>query len=403
MKRSLSIPKGAKQQLYFAYLNGEIRKRAVTSITTYNYAPDGRVFTTNIQTVFSEAFGQLNLLWVFATSPTGELVSVEVFPSIEARQADWECSVREILDAALQSAFVESRTPTFRRQLLYYIGPRLDGEYWLKGGIRLAPPPLDDPWPGLVNAERIAVLDFEVKSIDDQDANYLASEFSRRWAARLSLILDVDLYEQVGEHVWVHDTDESSNLRFCRGVRDLPTPTSMPKKGADCKLGEKGPPLSMYVINGPLRPPSEIRKILRGLDDLPKPVQDAFDGAARMYQIGLSLVRRFPSAALAYRVAATEALAKIDPDCNKSASAFTRKYSPRVSEELLNFLYGDIRSSHFHEGKFRLGEFLVQRNMEHVPVDPDGQLLSRRRYECFMATREALVNWMLSIADSESS
>jgi hypothetical protein len=278
--------------------------------------------------------------------------------------------------------------------------------------MRLAPAPLEDPWPGLVNAERIAVLDFEVDAIDIQDANYLAAEFSRRWAARLSLILDLHLYGHVGEHVWVYVTDrdrdrvkvadEDRNLRLNRGVRDLPTPTAMPRKGIECALGEPGSPLSTYVVSPPtLKIPSETRRIMRGINGLPEPVQDAFDGAARMYQIGLWLSSRFPSAALAYRVAAIDALAQIEPNCDQSFSNFMRKYSPGLTDPQLDYLHREIRSAHFHAGKFGLGEYSVQRPHDLVPGGPEAEKKSWARYQFFGATRKALVNWMLSIAAAE--
>lgn len=53
--------------------------------------------------------------------------------------------------------------------------------------------------PVTVNFERVVALDFEVNATDRHDAIYLASEFARRWAARLSLVLDVDLYENANQ------------------------------------------------------------------------------------------------------------------------------------------------------------------------------------------------------------
>ncbi|WP_438393613.1 hypothetical protein [Caballeronia sp. DA-9] len=400
MKRSLSIANGPKQQLFLAYLNSEFAKQAVRSQAALGVTADGS-FSTTVHTVFGENFGQLELQWVFDTSSTGELISVEVSPIGEAIYGpvvDWENAAQDIVNSALLSAFNERRTRTVRRQILYYIGPQLDGEYWFRG-VRLAPAMLDDPFPALLNAERVVALDFEVDSIDERDASYLASEFSRRLAARFSLLLDVDLYEYTGEQVWVLLPEGSRSERFSRGVFNVPVPTSMPGKGNICGAGAWGSAIATYGrTTGTLKMPPEARRILRGLDGLAEPVKDAFDGAARMYQIGLSLFQRFPSAALAYRVASIDALQQTEPDCN-GFSEFMRKYSPQAAADpkMLDYLHSDIRSSHFHAGKFDLGEFSAQRHMDIVS-DPDTAHRSLLRYRCFEVTREALVNWMVSIA-----
>lgn len=403
MKFDLSIPKGPKQQLFLAYLNSELSKRSLRSQAETEVAPDGSINTT-VYTVFGENLENLELKWLFETSKAGELISVEVtrvVDTIESPCVDWESAASEIVTRATLSAFNERRTRTVMRRIFYYIGPQLDGEYWFRR-VRLAPALEDNSFPAAMNLERVVTLDFEVESIDHFDSLYLGAEFSRRAAARFSLLLDVDLYEHAGEQVWV--LDDSRNVRLNRGVCDVPFPTDMPNKGSICSAGASGATIASYGRTvGTLKMPPEARRILRGLESLPGPVQDAFDGAARMYQIGLSLSKRFPSAALAYRVAAIDALQQTEPNCN-GFSEFMRRYTPSISgdEKILNYLHGDIRSSHFHAGKFDLGEFSAERHYD-VVHDQDTVQRSYMHVQGLEVTREALVTWMLLTAAGASS
>ncbi|MFM0173176.1 hypothetical protein PQR33_28065 [Paraburkholderia sediminicola] len=402
MKRTLNIPKGPKQSLFLEYLNSEILKRAGRSQVHYSASPDGS-FSTILRTLFAPSHHEFEMEWTVETSPSGILTCIEVLQPPDASREQpprWEDAARDIIESAVLSAFNETRTPTLTRRLLYYVGPQFDGEYWIRG-LRIAAALPDDEYPVTVNFERVVALDFEVSAIDNHDAIYLASELTRRWAARLSLLVDVDLYEHVSESVWVIHPQPGTHERLSRGVR-AQTPSTMPGKGKDCRAGNWGASIARYGRStGTLKMPPETRRIFRGIEDLSEPVKEAFDSAARMYQISLSLYRRFPSAALAYRVAAIDALQQTEPDC-KGFSQFMRKYvHPSAADErILTYLHGDIRSSHFHAGKFELGEFSVQRSMDMVHTAETAQR-SHLQYRCFAVTREALVNWMLSVAGTE--
>jgi hypothetical protein len=73
-----------------------------------------------------------------------------------------------------------------------------------------------------------------------------------------------------------------------------------------------------------------------------------------------------------------------------------RKYvksEPNI-DQLLDRLYGDVRSAHFHAGAFPLGEY--DRRSVGALLSSDYVLsldLSRQEYE---TTREAIVNWAMS-------
>ncbi|KWI50953.1 hypothetical protein WM06_17385 [Burkholderia cepacia] len=399
MKRVLNLPKGPKQSLFLEYLNSELGKRIKQAHSHVDANADGS-FTSIVDSTFNENHGDLELRWSFQTSADGTLTELQVLSTSVKGSADgtWEAASRDIIDSALRDAFIENRARRCQRQVLYYVGPHLDGEYWF-GKTRVAPADPNDEHPAAFNLERTITLDFEVDAIDDRDAMYLASETTRRLAARFSLLLDVDLYEMPTEHAWVMSGLGTESIRRQRGVLTIPRLDRLPKKGETCPAGSVGESISNFGrMVGTLKVPPETRKILRSIGALPEPISAAFDGAARMYQIGLSLAARFPTAALAYRVAAIDALQQIEPDCN-GFSAFMRKYSPigASNPQLLDYLHGDVRSSHFHAGKFDLGEFSIQRHMDIVYM-PDKAARAHQRYMGFEATRQAIANWMLSIA-----
>lgn len=402
MNKELSIPRGKTQKLFLEYLNSELNKH-MDSVQGSHYVDDEGFFINKMQTKFREKNGQAALDWIIRISSAGVLENVVISSTDlvdDETQGEWVSIVNDIFQSTLCRAFMQQRKKFFRRRIFYYFGQQLDGEYWLAGA-RLAPIIISDfDLPIVLSMERVVALDFYVDAIDDNDAIYLASEFSRRWAARFSLLLDVDFYECPSEQVWVTNFDTRQSMRINRGYSDGPYPNEMPRKGECCKLGNYAPLTNLRFSTELLQMPSEARRFFRKLECLPTPVQDAFDGAARLYQIGLSLNKRFPSAALAYRVAAIDALQQVEKGC-KGFSQFMRKYlsSEQQDEEVFEFLYSKIRSAHFHAGIFDLGEFSIQRFMD-IFQDQDAAKKTYMRFKGREATRQALLNWILKILES---
>jgi hypothetical protein len=170
----------------------------------------------------------------------------------------------------------------------------------------------------------------------------------------------------------------------------------MPKKGSVCPLGKYSGSLAVqYRRFGELLSlPSQARKILRTVDAATPGVTDSFDRGARLYQVGAVVGRQFPSAGLAYRVAAVEAISKADTSC-KGFNDFMRRYvkSKPNSNELFEYLYGIARSGHFHAGEFPLWEFEMPRAFDPL-MDSDFVQKSENQLMCFEITREAIVNWI---------
>jgi hypothetical protein len=176
----------------------------------------------------------------------------------------------------------------------------------------------------------------------------------------------------------------------------------MPAKGELCSLGRYAGTLAERFRSAGvlLSVPRETRRVLRAIESSGPAAVDAFDRAARLFQVAVVCGARFPSVSMAYRVAAAEVLSEADPSC-KGFRDFVTKYAPPRPENamMLEYLWGSIRSAHFHAGAFPLGEFTS------FSVDPffdsdqmDRDELHRR---CGDVLREAMVNWLLRVATDE--
>jgi hypothetical protein len=175
-----------------------------------------------------------------------------------------------------------------------------------------------------------------------------------------------------------------------------PELTSMPPKGALCRLGQPGERLGEYhsMAGKPVRPPLETRRVLRGVDTASPGVRDAFDRCARLYQVSLVCGRIYPSVGFAYRVAAAEAIVSATPDY-KGFSDFVRAHViPRDDlDPLLDYLYGRVRSAHFHAGEFPSGEFARQAFFDPLS-DATDLIRFGLEWRGSELLREAIVSWI---------
>lgn len=202
----------------------------------------------------------------------------------------------------------------------------MDGEYWLPG-FRFAPVNPKDEQPFLMNAERIVSIDMNIDAVDGIHATALCEEASKRHAARLSLLLNHGLYGRAHDLRWGipfenngHTESSVRYIRYYSGCAPLgPVLNSMPSKGIDCPLGKyEGSLSAKYTTQGTmLSLPKEARRILRNIDNAKPELRIAFDNGARLYQIGAVIRSQFPSAGLAYRVAAIDAISQANGSRNK--------------------------------------------------------------------------------------
>jgi hypothetical protein len=122
-----------------------------------------------------------------------------------------------------------------------------------------------------------------------------------------------------------------------------------------------------------------------------------------MYSLSLVLGRYSQSAALAYRVAAIDAVVSAMKPTFHSVSDFIRPYCTGLDphDPVLDFIYGSVRSAHIHAGSAPLHE-------DHqIPFHPlMGPAHYRQAVASFRAqsiTRTAIGGWLREIAAREAS
>lgn len=341
--------------------------------------------------------------WIVVRSPQGsvEEIGLGVEGEFDA-PSRLRAAATELLRNVTTAAFAERTEDRFIRTSFHYVGPNLDGEYWLPG-FRVAPAIPDDEVPSARNLERVLLLDQTVRAVDGQHAVELGSERARRHAARLSLLLDRGLYYPRPDKVWVrarpsggHGPNEAA--RYQRGfpLHELRRDT-MPGKGEECPLGRFHGSLTDWRFGpeGRLTLPVETRRLLRAIDSGDFRTREAFDACVRLYRVALLVERTHPTAGLAYRVAAAEAVATTTGEFRNFSEFIRAQLGEREGlDGLLNFLYGPVRSAHFHAGRFPLGEYL---RMSADITDPGREETRGRHLRGQMLIRAAIVKWALGL------
>jgi hypothetical protein len=169
----------------------------------------------------------------------------------------------------------------------------------------------------------------------------------------------------------------------------------MPAKGETCQLGKyKGSLLESHQYLGVLLSlPREARRILRSIDSAPPELRIAFDRGAGLYQVGAVVGAQFPTVGLAYRVAALDTISQANGS-RRIIGDFVRKYAHSApNAALIDYLWGAIRSAHFHGGEFPLGEFSPL--PFHYPLmDSVASMRDVVHLRCYEVTREVIVRWL---------
>jgi hypothetical protein len=409
MEIQLNLPRGQRQREFLDYFNAALRARMSSSRGSSAINEEGLLDIT-VKGPFSVDPAIINLSWRITKDAKGTLLGITVDaidPEVSGEK--WKTAVHEFITSVLADTLAEKRKKYFRQSLFYYIGPQLDGEYWLPG-YRFAPAYPSDPEPYIISAERVVSIDQEVTAIDERHASTLADEASRRHAARLTLLLNAGLYGKEHARRWVRPVLEgkpaAESIRYQLGfAHPAANLAQMPEKGERCALGTyRGSLAARYQALGKLLSlPPEARKVLRSVDSADPLVTHAFDCGARLYQVAAVCGRYFPSVGLAYRVAAVEAVCQADRKC-KSFSDFMRTHITSQTDlnETLDYLYGVARSAHFHGGEFPMGEF--RRHSFFDPL-PDVEAIQRDalHQRCYELTREAIVNWLIQVVPDTAS
>jgi hypothetical protein len=402
MHIDLDLP-SHRQRLFLDHFNSALRSVSTSTSGSAGFREDG-TFESSVTADFPVGEEKIVLTWTMTKSEDGSLQSIDMTSVDPVKEETiWKDAVYDFVTSVLSAALVDRQYPFFHRRLFNYIGTQLDGEYWLPG-YRLAPAYPDDPEPQLFGVERILAIDMNVKAIDEHSAHAIADEMAKRHAARLSLLLNVGLYQTQPEFRWVIlKTEEGEGFdseRYQLGFSKSDMYIDrMPKKGEICSLGKYAGSLeARYHIGGQLLSlPPETRKILRGIEHSTPHIREAFDCCARLYQVAAVVGTQYPSVGLAYRIAAVEAITQGSSEF-KGFSDFVRsnvRDRPGL-DQALDFLWGSIRSAHFHRGKFPMGEYEARRLFDPL-MDSDvveTQYLQRFGYE---VTREAILTWLTNV------
>jgi hypothetical protein len=406
----LDLPRGSAQKLFLEHLNASIRatfERHAANVVTDTSGGHTSVLATTLK----EATSLSEIEWRLEKDSSGGLAALDVsWVDSIVHSDELETRIRDTVTRSQSAALCNQTKRFFHRGLFCYIGARMDGEYWLPK-FRVAPIDPDDPHPYLL-CERIICIDLEVDAIDATHAYAVADALARKHAARLSLFMNRGLYVPQQEKVWVWPHTDGAfadrSIRMHRGF-EYPglRPERMPKKGEECAAGKYqgefvGHQGNVGVLNGF---PRKIRQIIRSIDAATVDVQNAFDGCARLYQVGAVMRSHFPSVELAYRVAAVEALCRCDPSA-ASFGEFMRKYNDESEHRdlAIQYLYDKARSAHFHAGVFPVGEF--EKRESYASEFIDFEQWGHRSLQIYGAElcRAAIINWIqrnLCVGDAE--
>ena len=392
-----------KRESFLEYFHAAYRKSTGTFFTPTGSAGfrDGGYYEISLTFPIQLGDGPVELIWNIHINNDGLLKELEI-KSVELQESIWSAAASKFVAEVLSAALSEKTEKNFYRSYVCRIGSDLDGEYWLPN-FRFAPSmPEDKETSYLFNAERYLYIDQEIYAVDQVHGGDIAAERALLYSARLTLILDVALFQPSRGMKWVIEQDESgrhvSKLRHL-GFLGPDMPDKMPSKGAECRLGDYSDSVRNPEINSIgaalLKCPVETRRILKGLDKCPLRVREAFDSCSRLYQTSLVAGWGFPTIRLAYQVGAIESIVQ-KAGGYKGFSDFVRREAslPKESSEFLDYLHGSVRSAHFHGGEFPLGEFAPRKWSLGLADLADHKRFNFDR-DASRVMRIAIMNWVM--------
>lgn len=140
-----------------------------------------------------------------------------------------------------------------------------------------------------------------------------------------------------------------------------------------------------------LQIPRQIRAYYRGILDLDNKKSISFRNACRLYNISQTCGAYEPTLMLAYMVSAVECIAKSE---KKSFSSFCSTYlKDEYDKEICDFLYGNLRSGHFHSGEIFFTEYNI--NLD-ITLEPNFQSLTNIYNKGRYILRKTFINWVIT-------
>jgi hypothetical protein len=336
-----------------------------------------------------------DITWVLKRRLNGTLVSVTASGFGER----WTESAQRFFSDVLASALANATKPFVHRRPFLYFGPNLSGEYWFRQ-IRVAPLHPNDNDPDRVTVERCLVVDHEIPAPDQVKAYLCGEEAARRYGARVSFLLDVGVRVEERRQRWVSIRQRDATVEHVRGESGITIPhwlEALPKKGAQCDMGRFEGDTHLFGRSGRLTFPRHARSLWRTADAADVATRSIFDSMCQLYQVGRVIEDYYPTAALAYFVSAAEA-ASTAPDSGSSFGEFMRTFTPEIDGRaaMVERLYRQLRSSHFHAGQFALGDFGASSTT--LLGEPGEKQRGDFYYDGRKLLRSALVNWSQRLA-----
>lgn len=345
-----------------------------------------------------------SIFWKLTVKENEQLKSIEVLD--DKGQSAKYCSdfLNKIYQKILLNALVKKEDLFFKRNYFFYKHPtNLSGEYWLDSRTRIGPLYTNDNVNHLDPIERVLVVDQEIFAIDSDDASDLSYIDSSEIISQLSILLNIGFYRGSFDHRYAilkNAKGEYENPRIQLGIIDKNRPNQLPKKGELCGLDR--PKYSFtkhdHYFSEALHFPKETRKIINHFKSSSPLTKNSFYNCCKMFEIGLNLDQNLPSAKISYYVGAINSLFPI----NKSESefrAFMKKYQPNIEDNSLDFIYGKVRSSHWHFGT-SVFEENKSKNSYQI-LNPNSQLSFFRIRYSEQILRNALCNWILNQLDQK--
>ena len=332
--------------------------------------------------------------WLIKQKPDGTLMSIENLNTVDD-DGKYDLELSQIINKTLQKV-INKKTETFFKRTYYRTisGCNLPGEYWFNKTIRFAPLFSDDK-SSLVNAERIVVVDLNVDAIDTIHANEIANEKSSILISYLSFILDISFELPNIQELYFLNRNSNNKFEMERKSTQLIDNSNinkMPKKGELCSLGKYKDSIfdKNRYLNRKLICPKETRKIINGIEKANDKNKLAFQRCCLLYKISKKISFSLPTAMLSYEYAAVDSIVKTLNDKYPSFSFFMTKYAGE-NQNLYDFIHSDIRSAHFHSGKFSLGDFDFNQDFIRNPQKHITFNIIKLSHEII---RKAILNWL---------
>ncbi|AQR96119.1 hypothetical protein [Clostridium saccharoperbutylacetonicum] len=148
---------------------------------------------------------------------------------------------------------------------------------------------------------------------------------------------------------------------------------------------------SVHFPNNMIPIPRQIRNYFKGIFELEEfdyEKYKMFRNACRLYNLSHIFGNISPTAQISYLISTIDALSKSE---KLTFGQFVRKYSNESELDLLNYMYGKVRSGHFHSGEFCFREYNVELN---VSADPTFFLDQSDYYKTKLQLRKILIEWI---------